>query len=148
MAKTYIHQKKTTWPAIPYNVLDHRKKIEAATRNQTVNIRNNPQTYLDIRHSPLGAQRINQTLKPYKGSKTNFWGLSSKPHGTYRYVPNTVIHTDLQIPTVKAEITNYSTKYREKLNTLPNELIPVLLENEEPRRLKRLKPTELITWFL
>ena len=28
-----------------------------------------------------------------------------------RYVPNTALHTDLQIPTVKAEITNFSTKY-------------------------------------
>ena len=27
------------------------------------------------------------------------------------YVPNTILHTDLQIPTVKAEITNFSTKY-------------------------------------
>ena len=29
-----------------------------------------------------------------------------------RYVPNTIPHTDLQIRTVKAEITNLSTKYR------------------------------------
>jgi hypothetical protein len=38
MAKTYIHKKKTTWSAIPQNVLDHRKKIEAAIRNQNANI--------------------------------------------------------------------------------------------------------------
>jgi len=61
------------------------------------------------------------------------------------YVPNTILHTDLQIPTVKAEITNFSTKYREKLITHPNELIPALLEEEGPRRLKRFKPTELTT---
>ena len=35
------------------------------------------------------------------------------------YVPNTLLHTDLQIPTVIAEITNFSTKYREKLTTHP-----------------------------
>jgi len=64
-----------------------------------------------------------------------------------RYVPNTILHTDLQIPTVKAEITNFSTKYREKLLTHPNELIPALLDQEEPRRLKRFKPTELTTSF-
>jgi len=63
------------------------------------------------------------------------------------YVPNTILHTDLQIPTVKAEITNFSTKYREKLLTHPNELIPVLLDEEEPRRLKHFKPTELTTSF-
>jgi len=44
-----------------------------------------------------------------------------------RHVPNTILHTDLQIPTVKAEITNFSTKYREKLITHPNELILALL---------------------
>ena len=63
------------------------------------------------------------------------------------YVPNTILHTDLQIPTVKAEITNFSTKYREKPITHPNELIPALLEEEGPRRLKRFKPTELTTTF-
>jgi len=57
------------------------------------------------------------------------------------YVPNTILHTDLQTPTVKEEITNFSTKYREKLLTHPNELIPALLDQEEPRRLKRFKPT-------
>jgi len=64
-----------------------------------------------------------------------------------RYVPNTILHTDLQIPTVKAEITNFSTKNREKLLTHPNELIPALLDQEEPRKLKRFKPTELTTSF-
>jgi len=64
-----------------------------------------------------------------------------------RYVPNTILHTDLQIPTVKAEITNFSTKYREEIITHPNELIPAIPEEEGPRRLKRFKPTELTTRF-
>jgi hypothetical protein len=51
------------------------------------------------------------------------------------YVPSTILHTDLQISAVKAEITNFSTKYREKLITHPSELIPTLLEEEGPRRL-------------
>jgi hypothetical protein len=63
------------------------------------------------------------------------------------YVQNTILHTDQQISTVKAEITNFSTKYREKLTTHPNELIPALLEEEEPRRLKRFQPSELTTRF-
>jgi hypothetical protein len=61
------------------------------------------------------------------------------------YVPNTLLHTHLKIPTFKAEITNFSIKYRGKLTTHPNELTPALLEDEEPRRLKRFKPTELTT---
>jgi len=64
-----------------------------------------------------------------------------------RYVPNTILHTDLQISTVKAQINNFSTEYREKLITHPNELIPTLLEEEEPRKLKHFKPTELTTRF-
>ena len=65
-----------------------------------------------------------------------------------RYVPNTILHSDLQIPTVKAEIPNFNTKYQEKLITHPNKLTPALLEEEEPRRLKRFEPTELTTRFL
>jgi hypothetical protein len=53
----------------------------------------------------------------------------------------------LQVSTVKAEITNFSTKYREKLITHPNELTPALLEGEQPRRLKRFKPSKLTTRF-
>jgi hypothetical protein len=64
-----------------------------------------------------------------------------------RYVPNTLLHTDLQIHTVKAEITNLSIKYRQKLTTHPNELTPALLEEEEPRRLNSFKPTELTTRY-
>jgi len=39
------------------------------------------------------------------------------------------------------------TKYREKLIIQPKELIPAPLEDEEPRKLKRFKPTELATRF-
>jgi hypothetical protein len=61
------------------------------------------------------------------------------------YVQNTILHTDLQVPTVKAEITNFSTKYEDKLITHPYELIPAL-RKEEPR-IKRFKPSELTTRF-
>jgi len=60
----------------------------------------------------------------------------------------TLLYTPVyRYPTVKTEITNFSTKYREKLITHLNELIPALLEEEEPRRLKRFKPIELTTRF-
>ena len=102
-------------------------------------------------------------LKPIWTQGIPFWGTASNSNieilqrfqnkvlrsivNAPRYVPNTVLHTDLQIPTVKAEITTFRTKYPEKFITHPNELIPALLENEEPRRLKRCKPTELTTRF-
>jgi hypothetical protein len=45
------------------------------------------------------------------------------------------------------EITKFSVKYRYKITTLPNELAFTLLEEEEPRELKRFKSTDLITRF-
>jgi hypothetical protein len=39
------------------------------------------------------------------------------------YLSNTVIRKDLQIPTVKHEISHYSYHYSKRLSTHPNELI-------------------------
>jgi len=44
-------------------------------------------------------------------------------------------------------MTKFSVKYRDKITTNPNELASTLLEEEEPRRLKRFKPTNLTTGF-
>jgi hypothetical protein len=51
------------------------------------------------------------------------------------------------VPTIREEITKFSVKYRVKITKHPNELTSTLLEEEEPRRLKRFKPTDLITRF-
>jgi hypothetical protein len=63
------------------------------------------------------------------------------------YISNKVLHTDLKVPTIREEITKFSVKYRDKITTHPNELASTLLEEEEPRRLKRFKPTDLTTRF-
>jgi hypothetical protein len=57
------------------------------------------------------------------------------------------LHADLKVPTVGEEITKFSVKYRDKITTHTNELASTLLEEEEPRRLKRFKPTGLKTRF-
>jgi hypothetical protein len=44
------------------------------------------------------------------------------------YVLNTVIRSDLQIPTVKEEIRPYSSQYSARLSTYPNDLILNLIE--------------------
>ena len=62
-------------------------------------------------------------------------------------VSNEVIHADLKVPTIREEITNFSVKYRDKTTTHTNELAYTLLEEDEPRRLKRFKPTDLTTRF-
>jgi len=43
-------------------------------------------------------------------------------------------------------MTKFSVKYRDKITTHPNALTSTLLE-EEPRRMKRLKPTDLTARF-
>jgi hypothetical protein len=58
-----------------------------------------------------------------------------------------VLHTHLKVPIITEEITKFSFKYTDKITTHPNELASTLLEEEEPRRLKRFKPTDLTTRF-
>jgi hypothetical protein len=53
----------------------------------------------------------------------------------------------LKVPTVREEITKFSVKYSDKIPTHPNELASTLPGEEEPRRLKRCKPTDLATRF-
>ena len=63
-----------------------------------------------------------------------------------RYVPNTIIKSDLQIPTVKHEARKYSAKYRKRLDTHPNNPANTLFKEQfGTRRLKRLYPTDLVT---
>jgi len=47
----------------------------------------------------------------------------------------------LKVPTIREEMTKFSVKYRDEITTHPKELAFTLLEEEEPRRLKRFKPT-------
>jgi hypothetical protein len=63
------------------------------------------------------------------------------------YINKQVLHTDLKIPTIREEITKFSFKYTDKITTHSNELASTLLEEEEPRRLKRFKLTDLTTRF-
>jgi hypothetical protein len=61
------------------------------------------------------------------------------------YISNRMLQTDLKVPTIREEITKFNVKYRDKITTHPNELASTLLEEEEPRRLKISKPTDLTT---
>jgi hypothetical protein len=64
------------------------------------------------------------------------------------YVPNRLLHADLGILTVREEITNNSLKYKHKITVHPNELAITLLNDvDEPRRLKRHKPTDQMTIY-
>jgi hypothetical protein len=63
------------------------------------------------------------------------------------YVPNTVIGKDLQIQTVKHEISRYSYHYSKRLSMHPNKLILNLQEAPETTRLRKNLPIDLPTRF-
>jgi hypothetical protein len=63
------------------------------------------------------------------------------------YISNKAIHADFKVSTIREEITKFRVKYRDKITTHPNELASTLLEEEETRRRKRSKPTDLTTRF-
>jgi hypothetical protein len=63
------------------------------------------------------------------------------------YISNKVLYADLKAPIIREEITKCTVKYGDKITTDPNELSSTLLEEEEPRRLKRFKPIYLTTRF-
>lgn len=64
--------------------------------------------------------------------------------GSPWYIPNTTLHRDLAIPTVKEEVCEMSRKYQTRLETHPNYLAVNLLDNSRvPRRLNRQHPTDL-----
>jgi hypothetical protein len=64
------------------------------------------------------------------------------------YIPNKLLHTDLQMPTIREDITKLSTHYRAKLHTQPNDLTSKLITKQGPTRLKRYKSSDLRTRFL
>jgi hypothetical protein len=65
-----------------------------------------------------------------------------------RYMPNTVIQRDLQKSTVKKEIRRYSSQYSVRLGAHPNDLIIILIELPDNRRLERHLPSDLPIRFL
>jgi hypothetical protein len=67
---------------------------------------------------------------------------------TPRYVPNTVIRRDLQIPTVKEEMRRYSSQYSARLSAHPNGLVVNLMKLPDNKRLRRHQPNDLPTGFL
>jgi hypothetical protein len=63
------------------------------------------------------------------------------------YVPNTVLHTDLLITTIREEIKRHSTAHINRLLQHADPLIPIILEEKGPKRLKRYTPADLTHRF-
>jgi hypothetical protein len=63
-------------------------------------------------------------------------------------VPNGLMHSDLNVPTVREVMAKRSVQYCGRLQAHSNHLAKILLEDEEEkRRLKRFKPSDLTTRF-
>ena len=101
-------------------------------------------------------------LKPIWTCGVQLWGTASTSNleilerfqskvlriitGAPWYVPNTVLKSDLQVPTVRQEVKNYSATYRQRLDVHPNKLAKTLFSSQTcNRRLKRHYPAELAT---
>jgi hypothetical protein len=63
------------------------------------------------------------------------------------YVSNSVIRNDLQIPTVKEEISRFRSHYNVLISVHPNELIASLTEPPIQNRLRRYWPHDLLVRF-
>ena len=59
------------------------------------------------------------------------------------YVPNAVLHMDLQLLTTRAEITRMSGKYKAKLEAHPNDLAQTLCIPHTLGRLSKITPLDL-----
>jgi hypothetical protein len=63
------------------------------------------------------------------------------------YESNSVIRNDLQIPTIKEEISRFSSHYNVRISVHPNELIASLTEPPIQRRVRRYWPHDLLVRF-
>jgi hypothetical protein len=64
------------------------------------------------------------------------------------YVPNTLIRRELQTPSVKEEISHYSSHYSARLTAHLNDILLTLLEPPERKRLLRHLPNDVPTRFM
>jgi len=144
--------------------LTWRKHINAKRKQQDLKLRNlywiiRRKSQLSLENKLLVYKVI---LKPVWTYGIQLWGIASNSNleilerfqsnvlriitDAPRYVPNTIIKSDLQIPMVKQEARKFSAKYRIRLDTQPNNLANTLFKEQfGTRRLKRLYPTDLVT---
>jgi hypothetical protein len=118
-------------------------QVQTLCQQQTPHLQSNTQTHLDVWHSTLGHDLKFQLRNIGTFSVESLASDSECPW----YVPKSVIRKDLQIPTVKEEISRFSSHYAVRLRSHPNELIATLTEPPTHKRLRRYWPNDLLTRF-
>jgi hypothetical protein len=96
-------------------------------------------SYSDTNQNPL--ETTNSSTKRFQ-SKALHMTMDAQ-----WYVPNRVIWKNLQIPTVKHEISCYSYHYSKCLSLHPNEVILNLKDSPETRQLRKHLPIDLPARF-
>jgi hypothetical protein len=140
LAQANFRKTETTRTHPHQNVLVTREQVKTLYKQQTSLIQSNTQANLDLRNTTLGYG--------FHIQHRNFGTFQSKTLDASRYVPNTVIRRDLQIPTVKEEIQRYSSQYSARLSAHPNDLMANLMKPQDKRRLRRHLPNDRPTRFL
>lgn len=146
--------------------LTWRKHIEAKKKQLNMKLRS--MYWLIGRHSTLSMKSklliYKAILKPIWTYGIQLWGTASTSNieiiqifqnkalrmiaDAPKYVPNKVMHKDLQINTIRQEMAELSKNYQTRLHHHPNILaVNLLNDNATTRRLKRCRPLELATRF-
>jgi hypothetical protein len=107
-------------------------------RKQTSTLQVYTKTCMDIWHTTLGHglpfKHRNPATLPEILQRFQNKTIRTMVNAPW-YVPNKLLHTDLQMPTIREEITKFSTNHRAKLLTHPNNLTSNLLTEQGPGRL-------------
>jgi hypothetical protein len=134
LATSHLHQSETSRSYSHQDVLVAWTKITALMKQQTTSVQNHPQTDLDLWYPTLG--------HGFQHQDPGTLPIESPAHDMVCdmvpwYVPNTLIRRYFQIPSVKEEISHYSSHYSARLTAHPNVILLTLLEQPDRKLLRR-----------
>lgn len=142
-----------------------RWKVHVKKKREELDIRYKKMYWLLGRHSSLSIYNkillYNQILKPVWTYGIQLWGCASKSNiiiiqrfqnkvlrnivNAPWYIRNSDLHRDLQMDTIEQTITRFAKSHEQRLHQHVNvEAIQLLDNTDLPRRLKRVKPFELV----
>jgi hypothetical protein len=124
-----------------YWLLGHRSNLLPTTNSSTTKRYSNPSGHNGIQLWGTTSNSNIEILELFQSKVLRL--IVNAPW----YVPNSVIHKDLLIPTVKEEISLFGSHYDVRIGVHPNELIASLTEPPIHKRLRRYWPHDLLTRF-
>ena len=142
--RKHLRQAQTAGFKTSADVLVNWPQLSTSTGQQALPLQNHLETCLDLWRNPMETACTSNIEILQRFQNTVLRVLVNAPW----YVPNWLLHRDLNIPSVRDVITRLSARYCGRLRTHPNHQANILLEeDEEPRRLKGFKPADLTCRF-